>query len=137
MEKQKTFKLKLSYNDQPEQIVDFTITKEDIMDWIDFNSTSLTPLSSPEKTRQYINEDLPIYLAIHLFGEYFFERVEVLDKDACIDYVYEVVNEWQLESKKDFYEDEVAYPYNSIDLEFKAEDDEYVYFRAKKSDFDQ
>ena len=54
-------------------------------------------------------------------------------QDVFHDYFNEVIHGWQTESKNDYYLERLDY--GDAELEYFKEDDEYVYFRAKKSDF--
>ena len=122
-------------------IREVNLKDHDIMDYA--NWWELTPISSQTdiddaffEASQIICEILTNDYPNDDFGYYDWEYVEedgIDYKDVFHDYFNEVIHGWQTESKNDYYLERLDY--GDAELEYFKEDDEYVYFRAKKSDF--
>ena len=122
-------------------IREVNLKDHDIMDYA--NWWELTPISSQTdiddaffEASQIICEILTNDYPNDDFGYYDWEYVEedgIDYKDVFHDYFNEVIHGWQTESKNDYYLERLGY--GDAELEYFKEDDEYVYFRAKKSDF--
>ena len=122
-------------------IREVNLKDHDIMDYA--NWWELTPISSQTdiddaffEASQIICEILTNDYPNDDFGYYDWEYVEedgIDYQDVFHDYFNEVIHGWQTESKNDYYLERLDY--GDAELEYFKEDDEYVYFRAKKSDF--
>ena len=122
-------------------IREVNLKDHDIIDYA--NWWELTPISSQTdiddaffEASQIICEILTNDYPNDDFGYYDWEYVEedgIDYQDVFHDYFNEVIHGWQTESKNDYYLERLDY--GDAELEYFKEDDEYVYFRAKKSDF--
>jgi len=129
---------------QPDGTIrEINLKDSDILEFADW--WKLTPLSPQTdvddafyEANQIISETLaneyPKDLEDYGYAEWEYVEEDGIDyHDVFHDYFHEVINDWQTESRKNYFLEQLDYGY--ADLEYFKEDDEYVYFRAKRSEF--
>ena len=139
MELSKTFKIRLINEEddkQTEKIVDLTIEGADIEDYCcecwPNPITPLTPLTLEALTKTNVDDEFIQDLLLAQYPDtewtewqFYWEKTDSIN---FLQYVFDIVRHWQLKRKN-----ECKYDIDTEDLEYVSENEQYVYFRIKKS----
>lgn len=141
MELSKTFKIKLINKEddkQTEKIVDLTIEGADIEDYCcecwPYPISCFTPLSLSTLVKTDVDDEFIQDLLINTYPDIEWTEWDFYwkyDQIAFLKYAFDIVQNWQIRTK-----DNCKFNVNNEDLEYVSENEEYVYFRVKKSDID-
>lgn len=111
------------------------ITEEFVRDWYSDYRYEVSPLTSNKQVEAFVEKSELIYLVqelLHTDPYLPWDDIEILNEDELRTFVRGILEEMRTDNKAEFFE---GFFDKHTPVEYMSDDDDYIYYRAKKDDY--